>query len=266
MFNKIIYIIIAISLSACANSPKSNSTKIHSIKLDNNETLPTAYFISQSEARPTIIVMHGCSGLVGSVLEYAKVINSWGYNAVVPDSLTGRNANTSCEADPLSGGRRYVGNTDRLKDLATTAEWVSKQPWHKGKIGAIGFSMGGIAVLNAATNGGLVTHINYKNEYISAVVAYYPRCYHENTLNHSIPIQIHIGKKDDWTSERHCRQMIGTENTDVNIYPNATHSFNAKGLNIFYLNKFVMKYDPDAAPIAEAKTKAFFEQHIAIKN
>ena len=57
--------------------------------------------------------------------------------------------------------------------------------------------------------------------------------------------------------------MIDTEKADVNIYPNATHSFDAKGLNMFYLNKFVVKYDPDAGPIAEAKTKAFFERHIA---
>jgi len=211
-----------------------------------------------STPRPTIIYMHGCSGLDGVFKEWARAIDSWGYNVVQPDSLTPRGVKTTCAISGLG----KVTNHDRLVDLDAVAEWVTRQSWHKGKIGAIGFSMGGAAVMNIATEGGTDGYGSYENLHISAVVAYYPSCAELHARNATIPMQVHIGLADDWTPAKRCNQVKDAGTGEVHFYPDAHHAFDVIGFN--HVNRFghMVKYDPSAAKAAEAKTRVFFDGYL----
>ncbi len=211
---------------------------------------------------PTVIYAHGCSGLDGAYLDWKNKLNDWGYNVVQPDSLRSRGLTTYCN---VPGSK----NNDRIEDLLKTAEWVKEQPWHKGKIGVIGFSLGAMAALNASSNGGdlyifkpTTPFDTYKNINISAAVAYYPLCQPKHR-DAKIPTMILIGDADDWTPPIWCGYIAGeNEKITLKIYPGVHHAFDTPGYN--QINKFghMIKYDHQAAIDAEQRTKEFFEKYL----
>jgi len=214
---------------------------------------------------PTVIYAHGCSGLNGAYLDWKNKLNDWGYNVVQPDSLRSRGFNTACS----SSGLVNVTNNDRLEDVLKTAEWVKKQPWHKGKVGVIGYSMGAVAALNLAGDGGNLYIFKletprdvYQNINISAAVAYYPSCKPEH-VKAKIPTLILVGDSDDWTPPFFCDYLANENpNIDLKIYPSVHHGFDTPGLN--YINRYgyTIKYDANAAQDAEKRTKEFFEKQL----
>lgn len=214
---------------------------------------------------PTVIYAHGCSGLDGAYLDWKNKLNGWGYNVVQPDSLRSRGTNSACK----KSGVANITHNDRLEDILKTAEWVKKQPWHKGKIGVIGFSMGGMAALNLSANGGTLYAYTaetprdvYQNTNISAAIAYYPFC----RLDHvkaKIPTLILVGGADSWTPPTWCN-YLATENKNIElkIYSNVHHGFDTPGLNQVNRHGHTVKYDANAARDAESRTKAFFEKYL----
>lgn len=214
---------------------------------------------------PTVIYAHGCSGLDGAYLDWKNKLNGWGYNVVQPDSLRSRGSNSACKANSVGN----VTHNDRLEDVLKTAEWVKKQPWHKGKIGVIGFSQGGMAALNLSANGGTLYAYTaetprdvYKNTNISATVAYYPYCQPDH-VKAKIPTLILVGESDDWTPPFYCHHLPKENpNIELKIYPGVHHSFDTPGLNQINRYGYMIKYDTDAAEDAEKRTKTFFEKYL----
>ncbi len=214
---------------------------------------------------PTVIYAHGCSGLNGAYLDWKNKLNDWGYNVVQPDSLRSRGFNTACK----NSGVANITHNDRLEDILKTAEWVKEQPWHKGKIGVFGFSMGGRATLNLASDGGDLyifkptTPVDtYKNINISAAVAYYPMCLTQHK-DAKIPTMILIGDADDWTPPTWCGYIAGeNEKITLKTYPGVHHGFDTPGLNQINSVGHMVKYDQQAAIDAEQRTKEFFEKYL----
>ena len=209
---------------------------------------------------PTVIYAHGCSGLDGAYLDWKNKLNDWGYNVVQPDSMRSRGLTTYCKVQ---------GKNDRLEDILKTAEWIKEQPWHKGKIGLIGFSMGATAVLNASSNGGdlyifkpTTPFDTYKNINISAAIAYYPTCLPQHK-NAKIPTMILIGEADNGTPPTWCGYIAGeNEKITLKIYPGVHHSFDVSGIDSTSRFGWRNKYDAGAAIDAEQRTKEFFEKYL----
>ena len=248
-------IAIVCTLQGCAAT--------QTVTRSNGPALPTrvtadAAELKDAKPRPSVIYMHGCSGLDGAHAEWAKTISSWGYNVVQPDSLTPRNVQTTCAAK----GVGPVTHRERLNDLNDVAEWVKKQPWHKGKVGAIGFSMGAGVVMNAATRGGFEGYGSFDNKHVDAVVAYYPLCAEEHTRTATIAIQVHVGELDRLTPANRCLVVKLAGTADVFIYPGVHHSFDVIGANSINRLGYVIRYDHSAAKAAEESTRAFFEKHL----
>ena len=214
---------------------------------------------------PTVIYAHGCSGLDGAYLDWKNKLNDWGYNVAQPDSLRSRGFNTACSRRGLVN----VTDNDRLEDVLKTAEWVKKQPWHKGKIGVIGFSMGAMAALNLAGDGGNLYIFKsetsrdvYQNINISAAVAYYPFCLPAHSKA-KIPTLILVGGLDNGTPPTWCNYLANENpNIDLKIYPGVHHSFDTPGFNHVSKHGWIVKYDANAAQDAEKRTKEFFEKYL----
>ncbi len=213
---------------------------------------------------PTVIYAHGCSGLDGAYLDWKNKLNDWGYNVVQPDSLRSRGFNSACKRVGVAN----ITHNDRLEDILKTAEWIKEQPWHKGKIGLIGFSMGGRATLNLASDGGdlyifkpTTPFDTYKNKNISAAVAYYSYCQIKH--NASIPTLILNGAEDMQTPSTWCGYIAEkNKNIRLKVYPDTYHGFDTPGAS--GINKIGIKneYNATVASDAEQRTKEFFKKYL----
>jgi dienelactone hydrolase len=240
-----VILLFATILSGCAVVRNSNLPIEHTVKIVQKDTTP----------KPTIIFAHGCGG-AHKPHPYVKsrMIADWGYNVVVVDSFSKRRAWDVC-SDTTS-----ITSAQRNTDLQNAAEWIQQQPWHKGKIGIIGYSHGGSAVLHA------VGFRNSKN--ISAAVAFYPGCSSYIVMQDYrygyMPVQIHSGTGDQWTPAHRCRKEIhGPDDQPFEFfaYDGAMHSFDMPGPSVMFQGHF-LAYDALATALAEGRTQEFFEKHI----
>lgn len=211
---------------------------------------------NKSNPKPTIILAHGCDGMMTRPFNYfkAKEIADWGYNVVMVDSLTKRRAWNLC-SDPFE-----VTVTARAGDIAEATKWVEAQPWHSGKIGLIGYSHGGATALN------VVGDRHFKG--ISAAVAYYPYCakgYVGQDFRYGfIPLQIHSGDADGWNPVGKCHKVIHTsvdQPYDLFVYPGAPHSFDNRDQPRIFQGHY-LAYDHKATTLATSRTREFFNKYV----
>ncbi len=248
-------LLVAITLSACQSTSVTYTAKtIGSGKVSAQGTkvsIPLEV-ITQSHPSPTIIVAHPSDGLDWSryVRFWGSLLKSWGYNVVLPDSFTTRGFRNR-EVMYLSG---LVNYEQRAEDMVNVAEWINEQKWHAGKIGIIGFSHGGGAVIRTAN----VTTL------ISVGVAYYPGCFTDDgTTKPNFPVQIHIGSDDRWTHSRRCVALAEKNSIyDLHIYEGATHSFDIPA-STRVLAGYTLSHDPIATKTAEEKTRLFFQKYLS---
>lgn len=209
-----------------------------------------------SKPKPTIILAHGCDGMMARPYNYfkAKEISEWGYNVVMVDSFTKRRAWNLC-SDPFE-----VTITARAGDIAEATKWIQSQPWHQGKIGLIGYSHGGSTALN------VVGDRYFKG--ISAAVAYYPFCgktfVGQDFRYGFIPLQIHSGDADGWTPVSKCNKVIHMpidQPYDLFVYAGATHSFDNRDQSRVFQGHF-LAYDHNATTLATKRTKEFFNKYV----
>jgi carboxymethylenebutenolidase len=97
-----------------------------------------------------VLVVHDYYGLLPSVREHCDALAAAGFVAVAPDLYDGRAARDDGEAERLMGDLEAATARRRL---AEAVGWLSGAGG--GRVGAIGFSMGGGLALLEATAGTL---------------------------------------------------------------------------------------------------------------
>ncbi len=210
---------------------------------------------------PGIVLAHPCSGVIEHTSVWGKLLASWGYVVVAPDSFGSRGEKNVC------GRGNVVSGNMRVADVAGAIDYLNAQPFvRRGDIGLIGHSHGGWTTLRAVQQSyGLAARG------LKAAVAYYPSCSQQYDRNVALPLLILIGDKDDWTPADNCRKLQAAGFTrpdlvEVVYYPNAYHSFdsNVRDRTITVANgkQHRLAYDASAAPDAEARTRAFFAKYL----
>jgi dienelactone hydrolase len=207
--------------------------------------------VTQSKPSPTVILAHPSDGLNWNryVVFWGSLLKSWGCNVVLPDSFTTRGFRNK-EVMYRAG---LVNYDQRAEDMVKVAEWINKQKWHSGKIGIIGFSHGGSAVVRTAN----VTSL------ISVGVAYYPGCFTDDkTTNPKFPVQIHIGSDDAWTTSSRCVRLAEKNSIyDLYVYEGATHAFDIPASTRVAAG-YTLSYDPIATKAAEDRTRLFLKKYL----
>ena len=202
---------------------------------------------------PAVVVLHGCAGFGPPDIAAAARLRAVGYLALALDSLGGANA---CRHP---GGAR----AEAEDAVAALRFLVARRDVAPGRIALLGFSMGGFAVLDAITRGGIAPATGPR---FAAAVAYYPNCRRFSGVM-SVPLLILIGARDDWTPAAACRALLTRRAgrgapVSLVVYPGATYAFNVLGRPHVYLGHAI-RYDPAAARAAWARVRVFLHAHLA---
>ncbi len=206
---------------------------------------------------PAIVVLHGCDGMRQHYRDWARLLQSWGYAALLVDSFGPRGQSNVCNHGGL------IPPSERSKDASRAADYLRSLPGIRSdRIGVIGFSHGGWTVLNLVLQQKLMAAGGTP---FAAAVAYYPGCEHPGSPLITDTL-ILIGDSDDWTPVENCVHWRDTAQAnghalDMKIYPGARHAFDAAAPMHRYLGHLLGR-DDAAATDAEAMTREFFAQRL----
>lgn len=248
-------LILALTLVALNSYASDDSIKEEKFKV----------FIRKIEnPASTVIISHASDCSTRHPNNFASKLNNWGFNAVVIDHCVNRGIKS--HVSRLS----FLSPWDRSADLQKTALWIKSQAWHKGKIGAVGYSQGGAGVI-AANDYQIQNNLGISDNLINSIdafVAYYPGCdiaFPPNSPNK--PMMIHHGKKDQLALIAKCPYgRLSDSKYEIKLYDDAHHSFDV-GVSATLCKEIlgcVVTAELNAKALQESDefTKEFLQRHL----
>lgn len=208
---------------------------------------------------PGVICLHESLGLDDVMRRQADRLAAAGYLTLAPDLFSDGGARR-CLVSTLRS--LFSGHGKAFADIAASRRWLLERRDCTGKIGVIGFCMGGGFALLTSTRGFDVASVNYGNVPSKA----------EQVLAGACPVVGSYGQRDLATrgmARRLDRALstLGVEH-DVRTYPGAGHSFlNDAPAGPVPLRPLLRVLNigphPEAAADAWARIEAFFAAHLS---
>ena len=206
---------------------------------------------------PGVIVLHDAAGMTQDLRNQADWLAAAGFLAVAP-ALYRRGGAVFCIRTVIRDFMARHGKT--FDDIESTRAWLSLQPACSGRVGVIGFCMGGgFALLLSSGHGFSASSVNYGGPLPADA---------ETFLATACPIVASYGAKDRWNQgvavqlERALERALIAH--DVKEYPDAGHSFMNNHQNfVFKALRFAgIGYDEQATLDARRRIEAFFRTHL----
>jgi carboxymethylenebutenolidase len=234
-------------------------------------TTPTGdcpLYVSQPQGPgpwPGVVVVHDVLGMSNDLRAQADWLAGEGFLAAAPDLFHGRRTAARMVAVARSG---MAGRGPAFDDIDATSTWLKAQKACTGRIGVIGYCMGGgFALVMARGRGFAASSVNYGTASKTAYTAEFHSA--------SCPIVGSFGGKDRSLRGAAARleaalEAAGVEH-DVKEYPGAGHGFlndhpgvGDKEPALFrVMGRFTgTGYDRAAAEDARARITAFFGAHL----
>jgi carboxymethylenebutenolidase len=209
-----------------------------------------AYLASPESAgpRPGVVVIHEAYGLNDDIRGIADRFAAAGYAALAVD-LFSTGPRAFCMARIFNGMLLRPLRNGVVRDLQAALDFLGSRPGvDAGRLGAIGFCMGGSYALQLACVAG---------DLKAASVFYGVNPRPLEAVARACPLVGSYPEKDFTTGagRKLDRALDGYGVPhDIKIYPGARHSF---------FNEGGRAYDPDAAADSWRRTLSFFGQHLA---
>jgi carboxymethylenebutenolidase len=209
-----------------------------------------------TERGPGIVVIQEIFGVNEVMRDICDDLASHGYFALAPDlfwrlepgvQLTDKTDAEWKRAFDLMG--RF--DIDKgMTDIQATIDTLKARPGCTGKIGAVGYCLGGQLAFLAATRTNADASVGYYGVSI------------QNRLNEAAnikkPLMLHIAAKDEFTPpEAQKKIQDGLEKNPLvtlHVYPEMDHAFARVG---------GAHYDKACADLANGRSATFFRQHLS---
>jgi carboxymethylenebutenolidase len=195
---------------------------------------------------PGLVVIQEYWGLNAHIESLVDRFAAEGFVALAPDLYRGVIAKTASEAGKMM---KSLDSRRAFADVGGAVDFVRSHARGNGKVGMIGFCMGGAITLAATTSGfGL-----------DAAVPFYGLPWETDYTKVACPVQAHFAATDEWAKPSIALDIQKTVNSqggsfELNIY-DAEHAF---------MNDTRPEvYSPDDAKLAWDRAIAFLRQHTA---
>lgn len=184
-------------------------------------------FLPEGKARhPVVIIAPGSSGVQNSAIEHATALTSANIAVLVIDPFGARSVtSTVANQGQFSFAASSYDVLAAVKYLATLPEI------DRARIGALGYSRGGTAVLQAAVSP-LANAVLGGDLSLRAVATAWPWCGYQFERPDTRPtaIRYFVGDLDNWVSPIQCQgyaALMQDRNSEVSIkvFRNAAHGF-----------------------------------------
>ena len=232
--------------------------------IDHNAAPNSLYKPPGSGPFPAVILLHGGRGRLDQAKRWAEELKGWGYVAHVFRSREAVYEHGTSFTDHVSS---------RSDDVLSAYAYVSDLPFvDKNRIGLMGFSIGGVIILNVMSDqplrpGQAVVKL------FRAAIAFYPTCRLalEQNASYSVPVKILIGEDDTIGTPDQCKSLVesnrGRKNSlEIKIFPNATHVFDIpRNSPRRYRRRHVLAYSPKAHQESKAEVRKFFNMYLGAR-
>ena len=225
------------------------------IKTDDGQF--AAYVARPSNPKaPAIVVIQEIFGVNAVMRGVCDELAAAGFLAVCPDLFwriePGIDITDQSEAEWKKAFELYNAFDVEagVKDIAATIDHVRALPEVNGKVGALGFCLGGLLAYLTATRTDA-----------DASVAYYGVAIEKHLVEsekQAHPLLMHIAEEDQFVPKEAqaliLAQLKNHPQVEIFTYPGRDHAFARQGGE---------HYDAADAKLASGRTLAFFQQHLA---
>jgi dienelactone hydrolase len=204
-----------------------------------------------------MIVLHPCTGVGPHSRAWARRLAGWGYTTLLIDSFRPRGVQNVC-----NHGTAVPPELQAADAFAAAAYLRSLPLVRSDRVGVIGFSHGGWAVLKAVLANSVAES---GARAFAAAVAFYPGCDPPGSPLVTDTL-ILIGDADDWTPAPRCRRWRDAVRpnghlAEIKVYVGALHSFDSAQPPHAYAGHWIGR-DPVAAADATEHTRQFLAERL----
>ncbi|MBW4639214.1 MAG: dienelactone hydrolase family protein [Gloeocapsa sp. UFS-A4-WI-NPMV-4B04] len=204
---------------------------------------------------PAIVVLQEIFGVNADIRDTCGELTLQGYIAVSPDLFwrmePGVDMSDQSESEWKKGFALYKSfDYDAgVADIASTIKMARSLPDANGKVGLMGYCLGG-----------LMTFITTARKSVDASVVYYGGSMEKHldeANNIENPLLVHLGEEDEYISKEAQNSIIealkDNATAQVFTYPGCKHAFaRHRGIH----------YDKDASALSNSRTADFFKLHL----
>ncbi len=229
----------------------------HEISINTQEGTFGGYLASPTAARgPGVIVIQEIFGVNGFVRAVADEFAARGFFALAPDLFWRIEPNVQLNDKTEADWKRaldLMGKFDigtGVQDIQAAITYLRKIPGVTGKVGVVGYCLGGRLAYLCATRTDSDASVSYYGVAIEQTL--------DEASNIRRPLLLHIAAADEYVPPPAQKQVVdglaGIPQATTYVYPQMAHAFARIGGR---------HYDRANAELANGRTATFLRQHLS---